>query len=119
MKEALVELKGAAYPRVSIVDSPIPTPAADQVVIKVVAASLNPKDYKFRSPSITNQGDDVAGIVHLTGDNVTEFKVGDRVAAFHEMGTPHGAFAEYAVTWATTTFHIPNNVSFEGIHCRV
>ncbi|PLB52729.1 alcohol dehydrogenase [Aspergillus steynii IBT 23096] len=113
MKEALVDLEAAVYPRVSIVDSPIPTPAAGQVVIKVVAASLNPKDYKHKSPGTINQGDDVAGVVHLTGDNVTEFKVGDRVAAFHQMGAPHGAFAEYAVTWAYTTFHIPESVSFE------
>ncbi|KAH8426808.1 zinc-binding alcohol dehydrogenase family protein [Aspergillus melleus] len=113
MKEALVDLESAAYPRVSIVDSPIPTPAADQVVIKVVAASLNPKDYKHKSHGIINQGDDIAGIVHLTGENVTEFKAGDRVAAFHQMGTPHGGFAEYAVTWARTTFHIPEKTSFE------
>lgn len=32
-----------------------------------------------------NQGDDISGIVHSVGDNVYEFKPGDRVAAFHEM----------------------------------
>lgn len=60
-----------------------------------------------------NQGDDIAGIVHTTGKNVTNFKPGDRVAAFHEMLTPHGAFAEYAVAPENTTFHIPPSVSFE------
>ncbi|KAL6404506.1 alcohol dehydrogenase [Ilyonectria robusta] len=29
------------------------------------------------------------------------------------MFTPHGAFAEYAITWAHTTFRLPANISFE------
>jgi NADPH2:quinone reductase len=60
-----------------------------------------------------NSGDDIAGIVHSVGSNVWEFKVGDRVASFHEMMTPGGSFAEYAVGWQHTTFHMPHNVSFE------
>lgn len=60
-----------------------------------------------------NTGDDVAGIVQVVGPGVTEFKVGDRVAAFHEMMKPHGSFAEYAVVEAHTTFHIPEETSFE------
>jgi len=60
-----------------------------------------------------NQGDDIAGIVHSVGDNVSSFKPGDRVASFHEMLTPGGAFAEYAVGLEATTFHIPKSVSFE------
>jgi NADPH:quinone reductase len=60
-----------------------------------------------------NQGDDIAGIVHSVGSDVTSFRPGDRVASFHEMLTPHGSFAEYAVGLDATTFHIPPNVSFE------
>ena len=61
-----------------------------------------------------NQGDDISGIVHEVGEGVTEFKVGDRVAAFHEMLAPHGSYAEYAVSWEHTTFALPPGVSFEG-----
>lgn len=60
-----------------------------------------------------NQGDDIAGIVHSVGADVTNFRPGDRVASFHEMLTPHGSFAEYAVGRESTTFHIPPTVSFE------
>jgi NADPH:quinone reductase-like Zn-dependent oxidoreductase len=60
-----------------------------------------------------NQGDDIAGVVHVVGSNVTEFRPGDRVASFHEMLSPHGSYGEYAVGLAATTFHVPNHVSFE------
>jgi NADPH:quinone reductase len=60
-----------------------------------------------------NSGDDIAGIIAAVGESVYEFKQGDRVGAFHEMITPHGSFAEYAIAHDYTTFHLPNNVSFE------
>ena len=65
-------------------------------------------------PSI-NQGDDIAGIVHAVGDKVTEFQPGDRIAAFHQMLAPGGSYAEYAVSWEHCTFHVPKNISFEGL----
>ncbi|KAG4435461.1 hypothetical protein IFR05_009063 [Cadophora sp. M221] len=117
-------------PRVEIRDSPIPEPNDDQVLIKVIVSGMNPKDWK--APEMAqmftegpmyemlkpmrdglNQGDDIAGIVEKVGANVVEFKPGDRVAAFHEMVTPHGSFAEYAIAWGYTTFHLPKHTSFE------
>ncbi|KAL1645439.1 hypothetical protein SLS58_003747 [Diplodia intermedia] len=111
MKEAIV----TDADNVEIVDSPIPTPGPNQVVIKVVVSGSNPKDWKGPewSGKKSNSGDDIAGIVHSIGAGVYEFKPGDRVAAFHEMRTPHGSFAEYAVAWQYTTSHIPENLSFE------
>ncbi|KAJ8105852.1 hypothetical protein ONZ43_g7257 [Nemania bipapillata] len=113
MKEAVIS-KG---PKVQIIDSPIPKPEPDQVVIKVVVSGSNPKDWKvplWREHLVINQGDDIAGVVHEVGENVFEFKPGDRVAAFHEMLTPGGSYAEYAVAWQHTTFHIPKQTTFEG-----
>ena len=60
-----------------------------------------------------NSGDDVGGFVHAVGANVTDFHVGDRVAALHELGTPGGSYAEYALVWDWTTFHLGDHVSFE------
>ncbi|TVY27299.1 Trans-enoyl reductase [Lachnellula hyalina] len=100
MKELLIK----AGPKVTVINSPIPTPNKDQVVIKVVAVGSNPKDWKrpeWRG-NVINQGDDVAGYVHAVGENVTEFKPGDRVAAFHEMGGPGGGLA--AMTAAMALF---------------
>jgi NADPH:quinone reductase-like Zn-dependent oxidoreductase len=45
MKEAIVH-KGAT---VEIVNSPVPTPNADQVLIKVVVSGTNPKDWYVSS----------------------------------------------------------------------
>jgi len=110
MKEAIV----AKGPKVIIHDVPVPKPGAGQVLIKVVFSGSNPKDWKrpeYGEPH--NSGDDIAGYVEAVGENVVEFKKGDRVAAFHEMMAPHGSFAEYAVAWAYTTFHLPDKTSFE------
>lgn len=113
MKEALV----TTGPKVNIVDSDIPKAGKDQVVIKVVFSGSNPKDWKVPGwlPDYdnTNQGDDISGIVHEVGENVVEFKKGDRVAAFHEMLKPGGSYAEYAVAWKHTTFFLPKGTSFE------
>jgi NADPH:quinone reductase-like Zn-dependent oxidoreductase len=64
-----------------------------------------------------NSGDDFAGIVYSIGTEVAktcEFNIGDRVAGFHPMMTPHGAFAEYAVAPGATVFKLGEGVSFEG-----
>ena len=54
MKEAIVH-KG---PKVEIIDSPIPVPERDQVIVKVVVSGSNPKDWKYpaRMDKAINQG---------------------------------------------------------------
>jgi NADPH2:quinone reductase len=73
MKELLI----SAGPKVSMVESPIPTPSSAQIIIKVIVCGANPKDWSRaeRYGGNINQGDDVAGIVHSVGDTVVEFKV--------------------------------------------
>jgi NADPH2:quinone reductase len=117
MKEARVYKNGAQDIKVLLHDVPVPTPAPDQVLIKVVVSGSNPKDWKFLSvyPEHNgfNSGDDIAGIVESVGSEVLGMQPGDRVAAFHTMMTPAGSYAEYALASATTTFHIPPGTSFE------
>ncbi len=113
MKEAIV----AAGPSVTIKDTPIPQIShPHQLIIRVVVSGSNPKDWKYPEfmKLTMNSGDDIAGVVHAVGDEVTEFKVGDRVASFHEMRTAGGSFAEYAVGWDWSTFHLPKNTTYEG-----
>lgn len=111
MKEAICRLG----PRVEIHDVPIPQPKKDEVQIKVIVSGTNPKDWKMAEWGLgeRNEGDDIAGIVTAVGEEVVEFRPGDRVAAFHRIRTPHGSYAEYAIAPAHTTFHIPEQTSFE------
>ncbi|KAF2469010.1 GroES-like protein [Lindgomyces ingoldianus] len=111
MKDVIV----SPGPKVKIVDSPIPEPGPEQLVIQVVVSGSNPKDWKVPEwlNEHANSGDDIAGIVHSVGSKVWEFKPGDRVASFHEMRTKGGSYAEYALAWQHTTFHIPKKTSFE------
>ncbi len=99
-----------------------PTPADDEVLIRVRAASVNPYDWHFmrgtpyfvrivaglRKPKVTRLGVDVAGQVEAGGRNVTQFKPGDEV-----FGTCHGAFADYACTSESKLVTKPDNVTFE------
>src|SRR6266700_1165197 len=82
-----------------------PTPADDQLLVRVRAASVNPYDWHFvegtpyvmramgvglRKPKDIQLGVDFAGTVEAVGKNVTQFKPGDEV-----FGGRGGAFAEY------------------------
>ncbi|KAE8370699.1 chaperonin 10-like protein [Aspergillus caelatus] len=112
-----------------LVESAIPEINDDQVLIRVVVSGSNPKDWKVPDLAHSeekpyferyekvrqgvNQGDDIAGVVEKVGKNVVEFQPGDRVGAFHEMLMPGGSYAEYAVAWSHTTFHLPEKISFE------
>lgn len=113
MKEAIVD----PDLNVTIHDTAIPVPQPGQVLIRVVVSGTNPKDWKMprlfqKVPS--NPGDDIAGYVESVGEGVVGFRKGDKVAAFHEMTKAGGSFAEYAIAWEHTTFHVPEKTSFEG-----
>lgn len=113
MKEAIV----SRGPKVHIIESEIPKPGPGQVVVKIEYAGSNPKDWKrpeyWGSKASINQGDDHAGVVHEVGEGVSDFKIGDRVAAMHEGKQPGGSYAEYGVSWAYTTIHLPEHTSFQ------
>ncbi|GJN89643.1 hypothetical protein Rhopal_002630-T1 [Rhodotorula paludigena] len=113
MKAVLVSKEGR-----ELIDRPIPTPGPGEVLIKNVAVSSNPKDWKiplYMAPYTAVEGNDVAGYVEAVGDGVTKFKKGDKVAAFTIMKTDdkYGAYAEYSVSPSNTAFKLGENTSFE------
>ncbi|MDP3449406.1 MAG: alcohol dehydrogenase catalytic domain-containing protein, partial [Anaerolineaceae bacterium] len=63
------------------VDKPVPT--GDQVLIKIMAVSVNAADYRSMRMGIIPKnkifGADVAGIVEAVGAEVKKFKIGDEV----------------------------------------
>lgn len=103
---------------------PVPQVREDQVLIKVVAASLNPVDYK-RMHGLLKQVDDlpivpgfdVAGVVVKVGSQVKKFKVGDEVYGdINETGTvkpeKFGTLAEYTAAAEKVLALKPKNLSF-------
>lgn len=99
---------------------PRPVPTAQQVLVRVRAASVNAADYHrvtakipliramegIRRPRNRLVGSDVAGVVEEVGSEVTHLKPGDEV-----YGTSRGAYAEYVA--GTTFVPKPANLSFE------
>ena len=86
----------------------------NHLLIKVHAAASNPKDHLHLHGPF-NSGDDLSGtVVGLTSTTEADrLKIGDRVAAFHQMSTAYGAYAEYAVAPAWTTVKIPDEMVWE------
>ena len=118
MKEAIIDKTISAIIR----DVDIPTPEPGQVLIQVVVSGTNPKDWKlpkWQPDRVINQGDDIAGYVEAVGEGVRNFRKGDKVAAFHQMGSPHGSYGEYAIAWEYTTFHLTEKTSFEGMYSHI
>jgi NADPH:quinone reductase-like Zn-dependent oxidoreductase len=99
-----------------------PSPAADQILVKVHAAAVNPLDWHYMrgepyfmrmsagigAPSDPIMGVDFAGTVEAVGANVTQFKPGDAV-----FGGANGSLSEYVVVREARAAAKPDNVTFE------
>jgi NADPH:quinone reductase-like Zn-dependent oxidoreductase len=83
------------------VNVPRPEPIGTEVLVRTVAAGVNPVDWKTRAgggrlgPPPFILGWDVAGEVAALGPGVTRFAVGDRVFGMPWFPRQAGAYAEY------------------------
>ncbi len=106
-------------------DVPKPTPAADEILIKVMATSLNAYDWHmlmadpffirfmfgFSAPKMQTLGADVAGVVEAVGADVTHFRPGD--AVYGELApTGCGGLAEYVTTKEQLLAPKPESLTF-------
>jgi NADPH2:quinone reductase len=97
-----------------------PTPSAGQVLIRVVATSVNRPDIVQREGNYPPPkgeskilGLEVAGIIEEIGPGVTACQRGDRVMSL----VAGGGYAEYAVAYASHLIPIPETMSFEEAAC--
>ena len=100
---------------------PKPQPRAGEVLVKVAAAGVNYLDIYYRSgfhwgghhgralPYIP--GAEAAGTVIELGANVTDVKVGDRVA--YGISNGYGSYAELYALPAWHLYKIPSSITFE------
>jgi NADPH2:quinone reductase len=93
-----------------------PTPAPNQVLIRVAATSVNFADIKSTYGNYHNAGKppfipglDAAGTIESIGSEVENFKVGQRVIGFPK----NGSYAEYIVIEEPLVFTVPDSIDFE------
>src|SRR5713226_8489329 len=95
---------------------PVPSPGPGEALVRHRAIGLNFVEIYFRAgvypaPSMPFvPGTEAAGVVEAVGTNVTEVKVGDRVA--YASG-PLGAYSEARVIPARFLVKLPNSISDE------
>src|SRR5512143_175586 len=112
-QQAIVQKAGSDALQLQTV--PVPTPTANQVLIRIYAAAVNPADWKSGAPSDDQiPGGDVAGVVAALGEGVTGFSIGDPVfgIAVRRRGVLNGAYAEYAVAAVANVVRKPANMTY-------
>ncbi|MEH2455464.1 NADP-dependent oxidoreductase [Nostoc sp.] len=95
-----------------------PEPKADEVLVKVHVAGVNPVDWKIRNglgerfglklPIVL--GGEIAGTIERIGDDVSGFKEGDAVYGIIRSG----GFAEYAIAKMGDIAAKPRSLDFEN-----
>lgn len=101
-------------------ESPMPQISDHEVLIKVIAAAVNPVDWKIREGYLKEMipyqfplilGWDLSGIVEKVGEEVTGFTPGDAVYSRPELSR-NGAYAEYIAVSEAELARKPETVSF-------
>jgi NADPH:quinone reductase-like Zn-dependent oxidoreductase len=122
--KAIVRAQYGSQNMLQFVEVATPSPADNEVVIKLCAASVNPLDLflmkgmpwnraipGLRTPKHKIIGCDIAGRVDSVGKDVKQFHPGDEV--FGVTGFEGRGFAEYVCALETKLVSKPANLSFE------
>lgn len=119
MKAAVIDTYKQPMPKLRDMD--IPMIRSNDVLVKIVAASINPIDLKtkdgglkillkYKMPLI--MGSDFAGIITEVGTNVSNYQVGDAVYGRVQKDRI-GTFAEYITVDQGDIALKPRNINFE------
>ncbi|MEV7228612.1 NAD(P)-dependent alcohol dehydrogenase [Polymorphospora sp. NPDC051019] len=121
--KAIVQDRYGSPDTLTLADVDTPTPAPDEVLVRVEAAALNAYDWHAmrgdprmarlamgRSrPRARIRGRDFAGQVEAVGSDVRNVRPGD--AVFGDLGDANGAFAEYVCVPETLVAPKPANLT--------
>ncbi|AWT24944.1 Zinc-type alcohol dehydrogenase-like protein [Corynebacterium provencense] len=100
-------------------DMPVPVPADNEVLVRMVAAGVNPVDERVRSGDFKSifpfhlpkvMGGEFSGEVVERGVDVTDIKVGDQVYGYVDLAET-GTFSEYIAVDAAAVAPAPMSVS--------
>lgn len=101
-------------------DAPVPGCGEDDLLVRVIAAGINPIDWKMRSGAMAAHmpksfpmtlGSDAAGVVAAVGGSVSGFDLGDEVFFYAEFARG-GTYAEYVAVAASQVAQKPRTASF-------
>ncbi len=101
-------------------DAPRPEPKGDEILVRVMAAAVNPVDSYVRQGMLAKRGldnrpaiigYDIAGVVEKTGADIKKFKAGDAVYSYLSI-MRGGGYAEFAVAKESETALKPKNINF-------
>lgn len=104
-----------------IADTVIPTPGADDIIVRNYAVAVNTNDPAQQAGFHVQKwpivpGHDLAGEVHAVGSNVTRFKAGDRVIGhswqFFTNDIADGAFSHYCRIPSANAAILPDNFTY-------
>ena len=113
MKAVVLHAYGDAS-QLSYEDAPAPVAAAGEVLVKTIAVSINPIDWKLRSGAMRDWrplsfpailGRDLSGEVVELGEGVTGLQIGERV-----FGLVNRSYAEYVVCKPEDLARIPEGL---------
>src|SRR5713226_6154626 len=101
-------------------DAPRPAPKEDEILVRVMAAAVNPVDSYVRQGMFAKRGldnrpaiigYDISGVVEKTGANTKKFKTGDAVYSYLSI-MRGGGYAEFAIAKESETALKPTNINF-------
>jgi NADPH:quinone reductase-like Zn-dependent oxidoreductase len=101
-------------------DAPRPEPKDDDILVRVIAAAVNPVDSYVRQGMFAKRGldnrpaiigYDIAGVVEKTGANAKKFKAGDKVYSYLSV-MRGGGYAEFAIAKESETAIKPAKINF-------
>jgi NADPH2:quinone reductase len=116
-----IRVRGFGDPSVmKLEDVTEPQTGAGQVLVDVKAVGVNPVDTYIRNgqyaslpPLPYTPGSDAAGVVSAVGNDVSQFKAGDRVYISGTVeGRAYGSYAQTALCTVDQVHHLPSHVTF-------
>ncbi|EQC48469.1 oxidoreductase, zinc-binding dehydrogenase family protein [Bacteriovorax sp. BSW11_IV] len=103
----------------------IPRPQKGEVVVKNYSSSINPLDWKIKDGHLREilplqlpfaLGWDFAGTVTEVGEDVTDFKVGDRVFGMIDINpNSKGTYGEYVIVSSSGIAHAPKKAALNEL----
>ncbi|PKX97703.1 zinc-binding alcohol dehydrogenase family protein [Aspergillus novofumigatus IBT 16806] len=103
---------------------PIPEPNGNQVLVRIIAAGINPHDQKGRDRGLLVEkylphailANDISGIVEKIGPDVQRFSVGDRIVGQSNIlsgGPDQAGLQQFCILDANFAAPIPHHISFD------